>query len=129
MGPLERRSTRVSDNEDADTSTGNPDIRVPEGIESEDGLRARDAKRSEDADGGAERRSERPEDPEKRRQNEETQKTSDQGELDIRRGSEGREIRHVPGERPLTQLSLKDDMEKASLKVAFQGQTFKKEPE
>ncbi|KAJ1176594.1 hypothetical protein NDU88_001866 [Pleurodeles waltl] len=77
------------DNEYPDTSTGNPDIRVPEGIEGEDGLRAGDAERSEDADGGAERRSERPEDPGKRRQNEETQKTNDQGRLEIQGGSEG----------------------------------------
>ncbi|KAJ1097471.1 hypothetical protein NDU88_002589 [Pleurodeles waltl] len=78
------------DNGDADTSTGNPDIRVPEGIEGEDGLRARDARRNENADGGAGRRDKRPEDPGKRRKNGETQETSDQGRLEVQRRPEGR---------------------------------------
>ncbi|KAJ1126765.1 hypothetical protein NDU88_005171 [Pleurodeles waltl] len=83
------------DNGDADTSTGNPDIRVPEEIEGEDGLPAGDAKRSEDADGGAERRDAGPGDPGKRPKNEEIQETSDQGRLETQGRPEGREIRHV----------------------------------
>ncbi|KAJ1140738.1 hypothetical protein NDU88_007076 [Pleurodeles waltl] len=84
-------------NRDAGNITGNPDIRVPEGIERENRLRARDARRNENADREAGRGDERPEDPVRRRNSGETREATDQGRFEVQRRPEGREIHHVPG--------------------------------
>ncbi|KAJ1191532.1 hypothetical protein NDU88_000848 [Pleurodeles waltl] len=76
-------------NGDAGNITGNPDIRVPEGIERMNGLCARDAKRKENADKGAGTEDERPEDPGRRRNSRETREASDQGRFEVQRRPEG----------------------------------------
>ncbi|KAJ1208162.1 hypothetical protein NDU88_003548 [Pleurodeles waltl] len=83
------------DNVDAGNVTGNPDIRVPEGIERVNGLRAGSAEKKENADRGARAGDERPEDPGRRRNVGETRETSDQDQLEVQRRPEGRELRDV----------------------------------
>ncbi|KAJ1105095.1 hypothetical protein NDU88_002503 [Pleurodeles waltl] len=82
------------------------------GIEGENGLRARAARRNENADREAGRGGERPEDPVRRWNSGETQEASDQGRFEVQRRPEGREIRHVPGGTWLHQVRsfIKDNL-------------------
>ncbi|KAJ1138548.1 hypothetical protein NDU88_004929 [Pleurodeles waltl] len=84
-------------NIDADKLPGNPDIRVPERVERENGLRARGAERQENADRGERRQGERPEDRGRRLNIGEILEAKDQGRIETKRRPEGRRLRHVPG--------------------------------
>ncbi|KAJ1186751.1 hypothetical protein NDU88_003532 [Pleurodeles waltl] len=92
---------RCQGNADAGNCLGNPDIRVPESIESEDGLCARAAKGKQDADG-----------------DEEEEGTNDRGSAESNedilegnglpkagKGAEGHKLRHVPRGMWLTKTS------------------------
>ncbi|KAJ1217546.1 hypothetical protein NDU88_005140 [Pleurodeles waltl] len=98
-------------NDDADKLPGNPDIRVPERVERENGLRAPGAERQENADRGERRRDERLEDRGRRLNTGEILEAKDQGRIETKRRPEGRGLRHVPvgtwlnkGSRELKQL-------------------------
>ncbi|KAJ1217202.1 hypothetical protein NDU88_004797 [Pleurodeles waltl] len=84
-------------NVDAGNLTGNPDIRVPERVERENGLRARGAERQENADRGERRRDGRPEDTRRRLNPGEALEASDQDRIETKRRPEGRGLSHVPG--------------------------------
>ncbi|KAJ1213498.1 hypothetical protein NDU88_001135 [Pleurodeles waltl] len=84
-------------NGDADTSTGNPDIRVPEEFEREDGLRAGDAKGHENADRGAERKDKRMEDTGKK--TEERRKPGNQQPRPVGEPGKTRRTRNPPRPR------------------------------
>ncbi|KAJ1114743.1 hypothetical protein NDU88_002974 [Pleurodeles waltl] len=83
--------------EDAIAIPGNPDIRVPEEVEREDGLRARSALLKEDAkEGEAERRGRAEKAPDQA-QEEEQKDTSPGDNPKGREGPEEHERHHVPG--------------------------------
>ncbi|KAJ1138470.1 hypothetical protein NDU88_004853 [Pleurodeles waltl] len=84
--------------------TGNPDIRVPETVEIEDGLRARREETGKDADRDARTPRERPEETEGRQNTREALKTSAQDRIATKRETEERVFRHVPGGTWLNQV-------------------------
>ncbi|KAJ1092918.1 hypothetical protein NDU88_006028 [Pleurodeles waltl] len=84
-------------NHDAASLKGNPDIRVPEGIEKKNGLHEEEGEEKENADEDA--------GPERRRADSgETMKTTTQGQITTKREPEGRRFRHVPGGTWLNQV-------------------------
>ncbi|KAJ1114744.1 hypothetical protein NDU88_002975 [Pleurodeles waltl] len=90
--------------EDAIAIPGNPDIRVREEVEREDGLRARGALPKEDAKEGEAELGGRIEKAPNRAQEEEQKDTSLGDNPKGREGPEERERRHVPGGTWLSQV-------------------------
>ncbi|KAJ1091967.1 hypothetical protein NDU88_005081 [Pleurodeles waltl] len=94
---------RCQGNADARNYLGNPDIRVPESVEREDGLCAWGAKEKQDADGDKEE-----EDANDRGNAENNEDTLEENSLPrAEKGAEGRKIRHVPGGTWLTKPKKK----------------------
>ncbi|KAJ1139266.1 hypothetical protein NDU88_005641 [Pleurodeles waltl] len=92
-------------NEHGVNITGNPDIRVPEIVEIDDGLGARAEGKGKDADRDTKARSERPEAVKINRNAREARRTDAQAQSATERESERREFRHVPGGTWLNQLA------------------------
>ncbi|KAJ1117754.1 hypothetical protein NDU88_005951 [Pleurodeles waltl] len=92
-------------NHDAASLKGNPDIRVPKGIEKKNGLHKEEGEKNENADedAGPERR--RPGDTEKRPDAGKTLKMTTQCQITTKREPEGRRFHHVPGGTWLNQIS------------------------
>ncbi|KAJ1144819.1 hypothetical protein NDU88_011113 [Pleurodeles waltl] len=88
------------DNGDAGKLLGNPDIRVPESIEKEDGLRAGREKQGGNADGDEPRGNERAKDHRRNQNSRDNPEASNQARTERR--AEGRELRHIPGGTWLT---------------------------
>ncbi|KAJ1177137.1 hypothetical protein NDU88_002399 [Pleurodeles waltl] len=89
--------------EDAITIPGNPDIRVPDGIKREDGLRARGALGREDAKEEGAERGRGTEKRSDRAQEEEQKEASSEDNPKGREGPEEPELCHVPGGTWLSQ--------------------------
>ncbi|KAJ1169673.1 hypothetical protein NDU88_001564 [Pleurodeles waltl] len=99
----------IQGEEDASAITGNRDIRVPEGLERDNGLKVQRALFIETAEGDdlekgdAERRGRTPN--QSRRTQEKAQRSPSPGDTTMgKEGPEGRELRHVPGGTWLNQV-------------------------
>ncbi|KAJ1085441.1 hypothetical protein NDU88_005573 [Pleurodeles waltl] len=95
------------DNEDATSLTGNPDIRVPEGLKSEDGLHGGGAFVGEDAEGDERTEKRRNWEAERRPATEELKTSSVKDTAANAEVPDGRELRHVPGGTWLNQSTWK----------------------
>ncbi|KAJ1147092.1 hypothetical protein NDU88_013339, partial [Pleurodeles waltl] len=84
-------------NKDASCLTGNPDIRVPEALKVDNGLRTWCASEGRDARGDAEKEKGGHGDVGRHPTTEELRKSSVQDLAETEEVSEGRELRHVPG--------------------------------
>ncbi|KAJ1117326.1 hypothetical protein NDU88_005526 [Pleurodeles waltl] len=85
-------------NDHVTDSSGNPEIRVPEKVESADGLRAQgEDKEEKDANKGEETRNRRPEAENEDRSRREVGGTNAQARSATERNSEKQEFCHVPG--------------------------------
>ncbi|KAJ1102836.1 hypothetical protein NDU88_000277 [Pleurodeles waltl] len=84
-------------NDHAANIIGNPDIRVPEMVERDDGLTVRGEEEGKDADRDVKTRSVRPEAVKEDGNTREARRTSAQAQSATKRKSEGREFHHVPG--------------------------------
>ncbi|KAJ1157208.1 hypothetical protein NDU88_009923 [Pleurodeles waltl] len=88
-------SPRYHGNGDAGNRLGNPDIRVLERTEKEDGLYARGAEEEKNADGDKKKGGEETKDLRKNGNSKDTLETN--GQPRAGRRAEGRKLRHVPG--------------------------------
>ncbi|KAJ1183558.1 hypothetical protein NDU88_000376 [Pleurodeles waltl] len=88
-------SPRCTGNADAGKRLGNPDIRVPERTEKEDGLCARGAKEEPNADGDEGNENEGTKDRSNTENSKDTLEIN--GQPRAGRGAEEHELRHVPG--------------------------------
>ncbi|KAJ1152558.1 hypothetical protein NDU88_005333 [Pleurodeles waltl] len=105
------------DNRDAIDVTGNPDIQVPEGIKSDDGLLAGRALEGEDAGGDARKDGRRNRKGEQRPLTEKPKTSSVMDTTTNKEVPEGRELRHVPGGTLLNQLQGR--YKRAQLQATF----------
>ncbi|KAJ1081469.1 hypothetical protein NDU88_001651 [Pleurodeles waltl] len=98
-------------NSDAGKLPGKPDIRVPERVERENRLGAREAERQENAIGGERGGNEQTKDRERNLNNGETLEEDEQGQIEIQGRPEGRGIHHFPGGTWLNKVQsfLKDN--------------------
>ncbi|KAJ1135815.1 hypothetical protein NDU88_002245 [Pleurodeles waltl] len=92
-------------NDHVTNSSGNPEIRVPERVERDDGLGAREKdEEGNDADREEKTRSIRPETVNEDRSRREARRTNAQARSATERDSERREFRHIPGGTWLDQV-------------------------
>ncbi|KAJ1121132.1 hypothetical protein NDU88_009260 [Pleurodeles waltl] len=91
-------------NGDAGNRLGNPDIRVPERTEKDDGLCARGTEKDKNADRDEKERNEETKDGNRNGNNEVPLEIN--GQPCARRRAEGRELRHVPGGTWLTKSDI-----------------------
>ncbi|KAJ1103839.1 hypothetical protein NDU88_001260 [Pleurodeles waltl] len=95
-------SLRYHGNGDARNRLGNPDIRVPERKEKEDGLCAQGAEEEENAIGDEKKGDEETNNLKSNGNSKDTQETNSQPRAGRR--AEGRDLRHIPGGTWLTKV-------------------------